>query len=133
MERSEETLPAQVAIKSVRIGLAESLRFPEEGSSAQGQSVPKPRPIGVGDGKQVNIPAPAEERLYDGVTQKDRQSGRVDVAGGDVGGPFRQIRRAITPRVARKCGFGQANLPIPCCREKPLRSSSADRTANRHR
>ena len=36
MERTEETLPAQVAIKSVRIGLAESLRFPEEGSSAQG-------------------------------------------------------------------------------------------------
>ena len=36
VERTEETLPAQVAIKSVRIGLAESLRFPEEGSSAQG-------------------------------------------------------------------------------------------------
>ena len=36
MERTEETLPAQVAIKSVRIGLAVSLRFPEEGSSAQG-------------------------------------------------------------------------------------------------
>ena len=75
MDRSEETLPAQVAIKCVRITLAVSLRFPEEGSSAQGQSVPKPRPIGVGDGKQVNIPAPAEERLYDGVTQKDRRTG----------------------------------------------------------
>ena len=36
VERTEETLPAQVAIKSVRIGLAVSLRFPEEGSSAQG-------------------------------------------------------------------------------------------------
>ena len=36
VERTEETLPAQVAIKSARIGLAESLRFPEEGSSAQG-------------------------------------------------------------------------------------------------
>ncbi len=58
VERTEETLPAQVAIKSVRIGLAVSLRFPEEGSSAQGQSVPKPRPKGVGDGQQVNIPAP---------------------------------------------------------------------------
>ena len=31
MERSEETLPAQVAIKQVRTLLAESLRFPEEG------------------------------------------------------------------------------------------------------
>ena len=75
VERTEETLPAQVATKSARIGLAESLRFPEEGSSAQGQSVPKPRPKGVGDGKQVNIPAPAVERLYEGVTQKDRRTG----------------------------------------------------------
>ena len=36
VERTEETLPAQVAIKQVRILLAESLRFPEEGPSAQG-------------------------------------------------------------------------------------------------
>ena len=36
VERMEETLPAQVATKYVRIVLAESLRFPEEGSSAQG-------------------------------------------------------------------------------------------------
>ena len=58
MDRSEETLPAQVAIKCVRITLAVSLRFPEEGSSAQGQSVPKARPKGVVDGKQANIPVP---------------------------------------------------------------------------
>ena len=36
VERTEETLPAQVAIKQVRTLLAESLRFPEEGRSAQG-------------------------------------------------------------------------------------------------
>ena len=36
VERTEETLPAQVAIKHVRTMLAESLRFPEEGQSAQG-------------------------------------------------------------------------------------------------
>ena len=58
MDRSEETLPAQVAIKCVRITLAVSLRFPEEGSSSQGQSVPKARPKGVVDGKQANIPVP---------------------------------------------------------------------------
>ena len=75
VERTEETLPAQVAIKSVRIGLAESLRFPEEGSSAQGQSVPKPRPKGVGDGQQVNIPAPVDGRYHDGVTHKDTHTG----------------------------------------------------------
>ncbi len=53
---SEETLPAQVAIKQPRTLLAESLRFPEQGQSAQGQSVPKARPRGVADGQQVNIP-----------------------------------------------------------------------------
>ena len=58
VERMEETLPAQVAIKHVRTMLAESLRFPEEGQSAQGWSVPKARPKGVVDGKQVNIPVP---------------------------------------------------------------------------
>ncbi len=36
LERTEETLPAQVAIKQVRTLLAVSLRFPEEGQSAQG-------------------------------------------------------------------------------------------------
>jgi hypothetical protein len=36
VERTEETLPAQVAKKRVRTTLAESLRFPEEGQSAQG-------------------------------------------------------------------------------------------------
>ncbi len=36
VERTEETLPAQVAIKQVRTLLAVSLRFPEQGQSAQG-------------------------------------------------------------------------------------------------
>ena len=42
----------------VRILTAESLRFPGEGSSAQGKSGPKLRPEGVGDGQQVEIPVP---------------------------------------------------------------------------
>ena len=42
----------------VRIFTAENLRFPGEGSSAQGKSGPKPRPKGVGDGQQVDIPVP---------------------------------------------------------------------------
>ena len=42
----------------VRIFTVESLRFPGEGSSAQGKSGPKLRPKGVGDGQQVEIPAP---------------------------------------------------------------------------
>ena len=42
----------------VRISAVESLRIPEEGSSAQGKSGPKPRPKGVGDGQLVEIPVP---------------------------------------------------------------------------
>ena len=43
----------------VRIFAVESLRFPEEGSSSQGKSGPKPRTIVVGDGQQVDIPVPS--------------------------------------------------------------------------
>ncbi len=42
----------------VRIFAIESLRFPGEGSSAQGKSGPKLRPKGVGDGQRVDIPVP---------------------------------------------------------------------------
>ena len=63
----------------VRIYSAECLRFPEEGSSSQGKSGPKPRPKGVGDGQQVEIPVPPCNRLSDGVTQEGRRSGRMEM------------------------------------------------------
>ena len=63
----------------VRIFIVESLRFPGEGSSAQGKSGPKPRACAVGDGQLVEIPVPPDERLTDAVTQKDRQSGPMEV------------------------------------------------------
>ena len=44
--------------RAVRIRSAEYLRFPEEGSSSQGKSGPKPRARAVGDGQQVEIPVP---------------------------------------------------------------------------
>ena len=44
--------------RAVRIRSAEYLRFPEEGSSSQGKSGPKPRLSSVGDGQQVEIPVP---------------------------------------------------------------------------
>ena len=44
--------------RQVRILPAENLRFPGEGSSAQGQSGPKPRTRVVGDGQLVKIPVP---------------------------------------------------------------------------
>ena len=40
----------------MRIQCPENLRFPSEGSSAEGKSGPKARPRGVVDGQQVNIP-----------------------------------------------------------------------------
>ena len=48
----------------------ESLRFPGEGSSAQGKSGTKLRPKGVGDVQQVDIPVPPKfdkERCSDTV------------------------------------------------------------------
>ena len=39
-----------------RNSAVESLRFPGEGSSAQGKSGPKVRPKGVADGQQVENP-----------------------------------------------------------------------------
>ena len=44
--------------RQVRILSTENLRFPEEGSSTQGQSGPKPRAKAVGDGQLVKIPVP---------------------------------------------------------------------------
>jgi hypothetical protein len=58
----------------VRIPPAENLRFPGEGSSAQGKSGPKPRPKGVGDGQLVENPIPPGSVNTDGVTQKDKLS-----------------------------------------------------------
>ena len=46
------------SVRQVRILSTENLRFPEQGSSSQGKSGPKPRAKAVGDGQQVEIPVP---------------------------------------------------------------------------
>ena len=56
----------------VRIFTVESLRFPGEGSSAQGKSGPKLRPKGVGDGQQVEIPVLPSFVIRDVGTQEDK-------------------------------------------------------------
>ena len=61
LDEAQVIMPERVTIKQVRILFAESLRFPGEGKSAQGESDPKTRPKGVVDGRQVNIPAPCWE------------------------------------------------------------------------
>ncbi len=58
----------------VRISTVENLRFPGEGSSAQGKSGPKPRPKGVGDGQQVEIPVLPLLVIRDVGTQGDKSS-----------------------------------------------------------
>ena len=57
----------------VRIFTVESLRFPGEGSSAQGKSGPKLRPKGVGDGQQVDIPVLTRSVIRDAGTQEDKR------------------------------------------------------------
>ena len=56
----------------VRIFTVENLRFPGEGSSAQGKSGPKLRPKGVGDGQQVEIPVLPSFVIRDVGTQEDK-------------------------------------------------------------
>ena len=116
----------------MRILLAESLRFPGEGSSTQGKPGPKPRPKGVGDGESVENPMPPSDRLSEGVTQEGRRSARMEecVQARRVQG--RQIRLAESLR-----GDGERILVAkslnPNCQEKPLARQKGARTANRHR
>ena len=56
----------------------ESLRFPGEGSSAQGKSGPKSRSKGVDDGQLVRDSSTTEIRLNEAVTQEDSQSARME-------------------------------------------------------
>ena len=56
--------------REVRNFSVESLRFPGEGSSAQGKSGPKLRPKGVDDGQLVEIPVLCIIRTVG--TQEDR-------------------------------------------------------------
>ena len=46
--------------RGARNSSVESLRFPGDGSSAQGKSGPKSRPKGVDDGQRVDIPVPPQ-------------------------------------------------------------------------
>ena len=62
------------SVRQVRILPTENLRFPEQGSSSQGKSGPKPRTKVVGDGQQVEIPVPPKSVLSDVGTQKDKLS-----------------------------------------------------------
>ena len=60
----------------VRIHSTESLRVPEQRSSSQGKSGPKPRRNSVGDGQQVEIPVPIQS-LKEVGTQEDNKSAQL--------------------------------------------------------
>src|SRR5690606_27227039 len=101
---------------------AESLRVPEEGSSAQGKSGPKARPKGVVEGQQVEIPVPLlrrYERWGDAGGQgRRRMEEPVQAA--------RRVRRQIrAPGTLSRDGEGKFKYPKVLgshCREKPLAS-----------
>ena len=62
----------------MRIFTVESLRFPGEGSSAQGKSGPKLRPQGVGDGQLVEIPVLPLIVMREVGTQEDKSSAQLE-------------------------------------------------------
>ena len=67
--------------RGVRIPSTDCPRFPEQRSSAQGQSGPKARPKGVVDGQRVDIPVPRRIRLTDGGTRTAKGSQAMVVLG----------------------------------------------------
>ena len=62
----------------MRIFTVENLRFPGEGSSAQGKSGPKARPRGVADGQQVEIPVLPLLVIREVGTQEDKSSEQLE-------------------------------------------------------
>ena len=66
----------------MRIQCPENLRFPPEGSSAEGESGPKARPKGVANGQRVNIPVPSITDI----------EGRRRLSQPDVGYRFKRLR-----------------------------------------
>ena len=106
----------------MRILSAVSLRFPEEGSSAQGQSGPNARPKGVADGYPVNIPELPTFRYHDEGTQEANRSHDWTCGFRSVGGSSRQIRKVTFPEgpcrglTARK--VDDAMLPRKASKER---------------
>ncbi len=99
----------------MRILSAVSLRFPEEGSSAQGQSGPNARPKGVADGYPVNIPELPERRYHDGGTQEATRARCWISWFRPVGRSARKIRRVIILRghVKARKGYKVADATLP--------------------
>ena len=107
------------SVRQVSILSAENLRFPEEGSSTQGQSGPKPRSKAVGDGELAKDSSTTEIRLREVGTQKDRQSVPLVEHVQAMSVMHRQIRASKAQGVTRR-EDEYRKLPNPGCQEKPL-------------
>ena len=84
--------------RPVRIRSTENPRFPEEGSSTQGKSGPKPRTKVVGDGQQVKDSCTTDDRFKrcgDTGGQTEHAVGRAcpSVKGGEIGKSVSSILR----------------------------------------
>ena len=105
----------------MRIFPAENLRFPEEGSSAQGQSGANARPKGVADAHPVNIPELPTFRYHDEGTQEANRAHDWTCGFRHVGGFSRQIRRVTFPEVPCREALprkaGHAMLPRKASKE----------------
>ena len=106
----------------MRIFPAENLRFPEEGSSAQGQSGANARPKGVADAHPVNIPELPTFRYHDEGTQEANRAHDWTCGFRHVGGYSRQIRSVTFPEVPWRGSLtrkaGDATLPRKASKEK---------------
>ena len=106
----------------MRILSAENLRFPEEGSSAQGQSGANARPKGVADAHPVNIPELPTFRYHDEGTQEANRAHDWTCWFRHVGGLSRQIRRVTFPEVPWRGSLtrkaGDATLPRKASKER---------------
>ena len=106
----------------MRILSAENLRFPEEGSSAQGQSGANARPKGVADAHPVNIPELPTFRYHDEGTQEANRPHDWTCGFRHVGGLSRQIRRVTFPEVPWRGSLtrkaGDATLPRKASKER---------------
>ena len=107
----------------MRILAVESLRFPGEGSSAQGKSGPKERPKGVSDGQQVEIPAP---QIYlkdarDAEVEGEPGRGKTGLARGSETISNEAPRSTLTRKVYRYCIIYLYRKPTQVDEEKILR------------
>jgi hypothetical protein len=98
----------------VRIPLTVSLRFPPEGHSAEGEAVPKSRPIGVDDGQQVNIPA-----LLTRCPRGTHETTAVELEAGPRWYPVCPLER-VDARLVLAKALEAYRRRMSWCREKPV-------------